>query len=790
MISKPKSMSALGIDLDFDSEEEESIVSGKDEITTSERKETPKEEEKPASKEASVSSRESTSLHNKRRKKKDLLSKSSHELSSTSRKNSLSKSSHDKSTSGMSDRSRQRAKASMSKAKSMSHIIIEESDLDSDEGSDKKKKKEKDDKDKLKRKKKSRAKSDGAAVGDDASLSVASTMCSADQRSVGSSEPATPMTPRTKKRRDKEKGKKPRKYKSESDVPVAPVNLSDDEMDNIVKEIKAIKAPPKAKTSEETAEKIAESATPVESAAPVITTTTTTTPEDSSKPQESKTAVEIDFDKVWASDDEEEETAKKDDAEGLDKTSSHAAEVRSTLEAAVVDTTALAGASGEGDQREEVLRLQQQLSDALQKVVVMSEEQIQDKDQYLKKSTELSRAKAELTEAIQERTELVKQLKEREQIIEDERDRIDKLEQAIERQLDTQDALEVKLEKAEDEIEKLLIEIHELETKLDSGETIEGGGASFVELHEARKKLDEKEAEVESQKNQIEKLEKELKDSLTVPQLQIEELDAERTSLQGRLKADRLDYTLKLAAKDEQIAKLQEEVGMYSGSSDAQDLVSARQKLNEARGDANAVREELETANQAIHELQGERDDLATINNSLKETVTILEKSVKELTEKTEMLSGKVLEWTQKTYSWKSKAETAERKLEAYSDEKSDFGGSDASGDVVEEAPQGLFLQAAMDKNMKKGKQKWNIFRKDSDGQDLSADDIRIRTLEERNQTLEDTVAELRSEMVKLQTSHKEELYSVHKKIAQLQGENEALSLQNATLQELSRAHE
>jgi chromosome segregation ATPase len=420
----------------------------------------------------------------------------------------------------------------------------------------------------------------------------------------------------------------------------------------------------------------------------------------------------------------------------------------------------------------------------------MSEEQIQDKDQFLKKSTELSRTKAELAEALQERTELVEQLKERDQIIEDERDRIDKLEQAIERQLDTQDALEVKLEKAEDEIEKLLIEIHELETKLDNGETIEGGGASFVELHEARKKLDEREAEVESQKNQIEKLEKELKDSLTVPQLQIEELDAEKTALQGRLKAERLDFTSKLAAKDEQIAKLQEEVGTYSGSSDAQDLVSARQKLNEARTDANAVREELEASNQAIKELQGERDAVMSVNNSLKETVTILEKSVKELTEKTETLSAKVLEWTQKTYSWKSKAETAERKLEAYSDEKSDFGGSDVSGDLVEEAPQGLFLQAAMEKNSKKNKQKWNIFRKDSDGLDLSADDIRIRTLEERNQTLEDTVAELRSEMVKLQTSHKEELYSVQKKIAQLQGENEALSLQNATLHELSRAHE
>jgi chromosome segregation ATPase len=321
------------------------------------------------------------------------------------------------------------------------------------------------------------------------------------------------------------------------------------------------------------------------------------------------------------------------------------------------------------------------------------------------------------------------------------------------------------------------------------------GGASFTELRETKKLVSEKEEEIASQNEKIEKLEEELKNALTVPQLQIEELDAENKSLHQKMKSERLDYISKLEAKDEIIAKLREEVDAIHSSSDAQDLISAKQKLNEARSDAAAVREDLVAANKMIEELQGERAELVSRNNSLKENVGHLEKTIKDLNEKTEILTSKVLEWTEKTYEWKSKAESAERKLESYNDDKSDFGDSQASGDVVDEAPQGLLLQAAMDKGKaavaaaKRGSSKWNIFRKEAEDYDGSADDIRIRTLEDRNQTLEDAIAELRSELVKTKTAHKEELYTTQKRIAQLEGENEALTLQNATLEEISRAN-
>ncbi|KAL3904582.1 MAG: hypothetical protein SGARI_004864, partial [Bacillariaceae sp.] len=283
-------------------------------------------------------------------------------------------------------------------------------------------------------------------------------------------------------------------------------------------------------------------------------------------------------------------------------------------------------------------------------------------------------------------------------------------------------------------------------------------------------------------------LEQDLKDSLTVPQMQIEELDGENKALQGKLKAERLDYMKQLEIKDKSISDLQQQVDSYSGTSDAPDLVSARQKLNEAREDATAVREDLEAAKKVIEQLQEEREDLVKRNDYLKSTTVSLEKNVQELTERSDQLTEKVKQWTERTYEWKSKAENAERKLDAMEDSD---GGSEASGEVVSEAPQGLFLQAAMEKNTDKKKgNKWNIFQqKDLEEEDATVDNIRIRTLEERNQTLEDVVTELRSEIIKIQATHKDELYSTQKRIAQLEGENEALSLQNETLEQLSRAN-
>ncbi|KAG7360130.1 hypothetical protein IV203_035229 [Nitzschia inconspicua] len=484
------------------------------------------------------------------------------------------------------------------------------------------------------------------------------------------------------------------------------------------------------------------------------------------------------FEKVWGADLQSKAQPSIDHSTGTVRTT----EVKDTLSNTLMST----GSPLEIDDRDKVMRLQKQLAEVLDRMVIMSREQIEDKDLFLKASSDLSRTKAQLQEALAERNELLQEIRLRDETLEKERERIEKLEQAIERQLDTQDALEVKLERSEDEVEKLLLEMQQLEVRLECGSDVggSGGGASLAELHVTKKALAEKEAEVEAQKQKIEKLEEELRNSLTVPQLQIEELDAEMKALQGKIKSERIDYNQKLEAKDDVITKLQREVDCHIAASDAPDLASAKQKLADARADATAVREDLMSAQRMIEELQGEREDLVTRNNSLVDTIRVLENHVKELSEKTESLNEKVKQWTERTYEWKAKAESAERKLEAWSEESYD-GSSMDSADVVDDAPQGLLLQAAMGKGKKN---KWNPFVKVGGKQNETADDIRIRTLEERNQTLEDELSELRSEIVRMQAAHKDELYSTKKKVAQLEGENEALSLQNATLEQLSRA--
>merc|ERR1712166_1273213 len=190
-------------------------------------------------------------------------------------------------------------------------------------------------------------------------------------------------------------------------------------------------------------------------------------------------------------------------------------------------------------QNEEILKLQQQLSTALQKQVTMSEEHIQEKDEFLQVSRELERVKVELMESLEERSEAMEELKERDRVIKDEKSRIDNLEQAIDRQLGREEELENDVRQSDEEIEKLLDDIQNFDKKLENGES-GGGGASFVELHSTKKLLSEKEQTVDSQILRIEELEIELKDSMTVPQLQIEELDQEKKALQGRLKGERL----------------------------------------------------------------------------------------------------------------------------------------------------------------------------------------------------------------------------------------------------------
>jgi len=93
------------------------------------------------------------------------------------------------------------------------------------------------------------------------------------------------------------------------------------------------------------------------------------------------------------------------------------------------------------EQQEEILKLQQQLSTALQKQLTMSEEHIKEKNEFMNVSRELDRLKVELAESQNENHDIIEDLKERDRIIEEERLRVDNLEEAIDKQLGKEEEL-------------------------------------------------------------------------------------------------------------------------------------------------------------------------------------------------------------------------------------------------------------------------------------------------------------------------------------------------------------
>lgn len=451
---------------------------------------------------------------------------------------------------------------------------------------------------------------------------------------------------------------------------------------------------------------------------------------------------------------------------------------------AAIDPSLLGG--GTDAQSQEILRLHQMLSDALQKVAAQSAEQINDKDQFLRVSTELSRIKADFEGVTRQRNDLRDRLVEREETVEKSMKRIDNLEEAIERQLDEQDRMEAKLLRSEDEVDKLLIEIQDLELGVD----MSGGGsidkAMRSELKELKKTMVDKQREIDDQKTRIEHLEQELTQSAAVSKLQVDELEGEKKALEGKIKGERLESSSKLALRDDTIARLETELSRYRGNTEYEEIAVVREELDRAKSDAAKASHEVDSAQRLMNKAKNEKDDLQEKNSALNDKVKALQRTVNELSDKSRDLGEKVLKWTEQTYEWKSKAEAAEKKIGSLAD------ASDASdaGSAADEAPQGLFLQAVMDKRESNKKtNRWSIFGNGGEDE-ASADEIRIKTLETLNQKLESEITELKSEMVKTQTAHKEEAYTIQKKLSHLEAENEALALKNSSLETLFKEEE
>ena len=189
-------------------------------------------------------------------------------------------------------------------------------------------------------------------------------------------------------------------------------------------------------------------------------------------------------------------------------------------------------------------------------------------------------------------------MQEQTEIIVEYRTQISYLEEECEVRKKQSEEVQEQLDQSHEHVEALLAEVEELESHvLDTEESKNGENGASVSLKELR-----------DAKARVKELEEELHNAQTVPQLQIDELDAENKTLQGRLKAEKLDFTAKMNAKDETIEELKQKLEVYQNSGDAQDMGDARQKLQEARDDASGVRKNLEKVEKTLEETRRDRD--------------------------------------------------------------------------------------------------------------------------------------------------------------------------------------
>lgn len=310
---------------------------------------------------------------------------------------------------------------------------------------------------------------------------------------------------------------------------------------------------------------------------------------------------------------------------------------------------------------------------------------------------------------------LVQQLIQQEGIVDEHKGRVETLLQALEQFKQKESVLQSQLEDSLRENDKLREEMERKNELL--GDLGEGCSLQDIVL--------EKDKDLALKQSKIEKLEQELKTCIAVPQLQIQELEQENKSLQGRLKGDRLEFAAKLSDKAALIDRLRTQIEANGSAHDDRDTMSIRQKLSEARTDTSFLREELDVAEKDIKGLQEVNADLLARNIALTDDCDNLRTIAKDLDAKSDGLVKKVLEWTAKAYEWKSRAELAERKLEAYKNHKQTTVASAPTGhpELYDEAipcesilPQSLFLQAAMDKKESMADRrmlKWNLFGKD-----------------------------------------------------------------------------
>mmetsp|Transcript_18466 Transcript_18466/g.45767 ORF Transcript_18466/g.45767 Transcript_18466/m.45767 type:complete len:995 (-) Transcript_18466:2335-5319(-) len=491
-------------------------------------------------------------------------------------------------------------------------------------------------------------------------------------------------------------------------------------------------------------------------------------------------------------------------------------------------------------QKAETEILQKQLTDTVQKLLEIKKVQEKERAEADETAQDLEQSKLDYTKAISDTRELRTRIDELEDSMSDKDKQIASLKNDLAESKKLIGELKLDLMHADDEGILLEKELKRLEEELEAYKTAaqkdqaEGGSEdnlrkaqSDIEkrlyeekerrLNEKQLKLEAKIKEFEEQKEKAQQQQQERQKEMASQQMadsekqktrdeQRREMDSELTNhlkelednnmvLKGKLKSEQLQTTIKLKQRDETIEQLTKDMAemkkqLAQRDADPDGLVALQREVETAKAESISVQEDLAEAQRMNGMLQEEIEDFQTTSGELRGELETLENEKRQFSTEMAKVKAKSDEWqkksshwTDKAFLWKEKAEYWEkvcREIDPYYKE----GSSQVSPEKSED-PQAMMLQAAVAKKRSSAAAnnpvRWNQWFNKPNG-DQAEFQAKIQELQEQNNSQAELVKKLKSEIVRIQSSHKEETYNKQQKIIQVQREMEAVELSNTNL--------
>ena len=274
-------------------------------------------------------------------------------------------------------------------------------------------------------------------------------------------------------------------------------------------------------------------------------------------------------------------------------------------------------------------------------------------------------------------------------------------------------------------------------------------------------------------------------------------LEDENVALNGRLKSEQLDSTMKLQNKDKSIAELQTEVARLTNEQKERDSApdSSTNLLLEIENlkiEAENRKIEFKDVQTKKAELEKQVEGLQNVNMDATTRLSNFEAAIADQKREFENQKRKALEWQKKTGEWSEKAIVWKQKAEHWEKQAKEVNNDAASltdEDPAQAEPQALFLAAAVEKKAATTSAanvngSWRLGRRIFGMASESEDETQalISKLEGENSLKQNEIKNLKSEIIRIQTSYKEQAYSKAQECETLQKENEAVKLENENL--------